>query len=170
MAAGTGVIAFAPTYATIGVGAPICCWWAGAAGIYDGGEVRRRNAYLLEKAIPPRKRTPPPVPSRHGSRQHGLANIWALAAFSVTALLREAEVRAWGWRLPFISDSPLAPVGLYLRRHLGTKTAEFSARGGPARDSPSNRSAFIDDFSPIHGQTLLIGFWWRCVGGGRLCG
>ncbi len=87
MAAGTGVIAFSPTYAAIGVGAPILLLLGRVLqGFSAGGEVGGATAYLLETGDPKQR-------GRVASwleASMGMANILgALAAFSVTALLSE---------------------------------------------------------------------------------
>jgi MHS family proline/betaine transporter-like MFS transporter len=156
MAAGTGVIAFSPTYASIGVGAPILLLLGRVLqGFSAGGEIGGATAYLLETGDPKER-------GRVASwleASMGMANILgALAAFSVTAILTDSEVRSWGWRLPFIFGLAIAPVGLYLRRSLN-ETEEFcgelKARGqGPAK----NRTPLHEIFSR-HGRTLIIGFW-----------
>jgi MFS transporter, MHS family, proline/betaine transporter len=155
MAAGTGVIAFSPTYATIGVGAPILLLLGRVLqGFSAGGEVGGATAYLLETGDPKER-------GRVASwleASMGLSNILgALAAFSVTALLSESEVRAWGWRLPFILGLAIAPVGLYLRRTLD-ETAEFSAEAALRRDEPARNRVPLLEIFRHHGQTLLIGF------------
>jgi MHS family proline/betaine transporter-like MFS transporter len=156
MAAGTGLIAFSPTYASIGVGAPILLLLGRVLqGFSAGGEIGGATAYLLETGDPKER-------GRVASwleASMGMANILgALAAFSVTSLLTDGEVRSWGWRLPFIFGLAIAPVGLYLRRSLN-ETEEFrgelKARGhGPAK----NRAPLHEIFSH-HGRTLFIGFW-----------
>jgi MHS family proline/betaine transporter-like MFS transporter len=155
MAAGTGVIAFSPTYAAIGVGAPILLLLGRVLqGFSAGGEVGGATAYLLETGDPKER-------GRVASwleASMGLSNILgALAAFSVTALLSEAEVRAWGWRLPFILGLAIAPVGLYLRRTL-EETAEFSAEAALRREQPARNRVPLLEIFRHHGQTLLIGF------------
>jgi MHS family proline/betaine transporter-like MFS transporter len=155
MAAGTGVIAFSPTYATIGVGAPILLLLGRVLqGFSAGGEVGGATAYLLETGDPKER-------GRVASwleASMGLSNILgALAAFSVTALLSDAEVRAWGWRLPFIFGLAIAPVGLYLRRTLD-ETAEFSAEAALRRDEPARNRVPLLEIFRHHGQTLLVGF------------
>ena len=88
MAAGTGVIAFSPTYAAIGVGAPILLLLGRVLqGFSAGGEVGGATAYLLETGDPKQR-------GRVASwleASMGLSNILgALAAFLVTALLSES--------------------------------------------------------------------------------
>ena len=92
MAAGTGVIAFSPTYATIGVGAPILLLLGRVLqGFSAGGEVGGATAYLLETGDPQER-------GRVASwleASMGMANILgALAAFLVTTLLSEEIGRA----------------------------------------------------------------------------
>src|SRR5271170_8090797 len=122
MAAGTGIIAFSPTYANIGVGAPILLLLGRVLqGFSAGGEIGGATAYLLETGDPKER-------GRVASwleASMGMANILgALAAFSVTSMLSESALRSWGWRLPFIVGLAIAPVGLYLRRSL-SETQDF---------------------------------------------
>jgi MHS family proline/betaine transporter-like MFS transporter len=155
MAAGTGVIAFSPTYAAIGVGAPILLLLGRVLqGFSAGGEVGGATAYLLETGDPKER-------GRVASwleASMGLSNILgALAAFLVTTLLSDGEVRAWGWRLPFIFGLAIAPVGLYLRRTL-EETEEFCAEAALRRDEPARNRVPLLEIFRHHGQTLLIGF------------
>jgi MFS transporter, MHS family, proline/betaine transporter len=155
MAAGTGVIAFSPTYAAIGVGAPILLLLGRVLqGFSAGGEVGGATAYLLETGDPKQR-------GRVASwleASMGMANILgALAAFLVTTLLSESEVRAWGWRLPFIFGLAIAPVGLYLRRTLD-ETEEFCAEAALRREQPARDRVPLLEIFRHHGQTLLIGF------------
>jgi MFS transporter, MHS family, proline/betaine transporter len=155
MAAGTGVIAFSPTYAAIGVGAPILLLLGRVLqGFSAGGEVGGATAYLLETGDPKQR-------GRVASwleASMGMANILgALAAFLVTSLLSEADVRAWGWRLPFIFGLAIAPVGLYLRRTLD-ETEEFCAEAAVRREQPGRNRVPLLEIFRHHGQTLLIGF------------
>src|ERR1700676_5179152 len=94
MAAGTGVIAFSPTYAAIGVGAPILLLLGRVLqGFSAGGEIGGATAFLLETGDPQQR-------GRVASwleASMGMANILgALAAFSVTAALSAGERQAWG--------------------------------------------------------------------------
>src|SRR5580693_6760487 len=130
MAAGTGVIAFSPTYASIGVGAPLLLLLGRVLqGFSAGGEVGGATAYLLETAdLDKRGRV-----ASWLEASMGMANVLgALTAFTVTTWLSKAEVQAWGWRIPFIFGLAIAPVGLYLRRSLD-ETEAFQAEAGRRR-------------------------------------
>jgi MHS family proline/betaine transporter-like MFS transporter len=155
MAAGTGVIAFSPTYATIGVGAPILLLLGRVLqGFSAGGEIGGATAFLLETGDPQQR-------GRVASwleASMGMANILgALAAFLVTTLLSESDVRAWGWRLPFIFGLAIAPVGLYLRRSLD-ETEEFRAEAALRRIEPARNKVPLLEIFRHHGQTLIVGF------------
>jgi MFS transporter, MHS family, proline/betaine transporter len=155
MAAGTGVIAFSPTYASIGVGAPILLLLGRVLqGFSAGGEIGSATAYLLESGDPTQR-------GRLASwleASMGMANILgALAAFSVASLLSESEVRSWGWRLPFIFGLGIAPVGLYLRRSLD-ETEEFRSELALRGKVPIRHRAPLLEIFSHHGRTLLTGF------------
>jgi MHS family proline/betaine transporter-like MFS transporter len=151
MALGTGVIAFSPTYAAIGIGAPILLLLGRVLqGLSAGGEVGGATAYLFESA-PPRQRG---MISAWLQASMGMANIvGAVVAFSVTALLGSNAVGAWGWRIPFIFGLLIVPAGLFLRRSL-EETQAFqveAARRGHSRPAPW-REVFRD-----HGRGLCVG-------------
>ncbi len=155
MAAGTGVIAFSPTYASIGLGAPVLLLLGRVLqGFSAGGEVGGATAYLLESAEPLQR-------GRVASwleASMGMANILgALAAFSVTATLSTAQVQAWGWRIPFIFGLLIAPVGLYLRRSLD-ETEAFQAEAlRRLRDHAQQKVPLLEIFRN-HGRSLFVGF------------
>ncbi len=116
MALGTLLIAAAPPYAAIGVGAPllIVCGRV-LQGFSAGGEVGGATAFLVEHA-PAGKR------GQYASwlqASMGISNLLgALVATLVTTLLTEAQVGEWGWRIPFILGLAIAPVGLWMRAAL----------------------------------------------------
>ena len=89
----------------------------------------------------------------------GMANILgALAAFSVTSALSNAEVQAWGWRIPFIVGLAIAPVGLYLRRTLDETEAFQAETARRAADQSAHRAAPLLEIFKDHGRSLFVGF------------
>jgi MFS transporter, MHS family, proline/betaine transporter len=155
MAAGTGIIAFSPTYATIGMGAPLLLLLGRVLqGFSAGGEVGGATAYLLETADPQKR-------GRVASwleASMGMANVLgALTAFTVTTWLSKAEVQAWGWRIPFIFGLAIAPVGLYLRRSLD-ETEAFQAEAGRRRREQGRPRAPLLQIFRNHGRSLFVGF------------
>src|SRR5258708_10928682 len=155
MAAGTGIIALSPTYAAIGIGAPLLLLLGRVLqGFSAGGEVGGATAYLLESADPKQR-------GRVASwleASMGMANILgALAAFSVTAVLSTREVQSWGWRLPFIFGLALAPVWLYLRRTLDETPAFQVETERRAKDHVHGKAPLLEIFRH-HGRSLFVGF------------
>ncbi len=155
MAAGTGIVAFAPTYAAIGIGAPLLLLVGRVLqGFSAGGEVGGATAYLLESADPKDR-------GRVASwleASMGMSNILgALAAFSVTALLTAQQVHAWGWRIPFVLGLAIAPVGLYLRRSLDETEAFQAETARRERDKQAAKAPLLEIFRH-HGHALFVGF------------
>jgi MHS family proline/betaine transporter-like MFS transporter len=155
MAAGTGTIAFAPTYAAIGIGAPLLLLVGRVLqGFSAGGEVGGATAFLAENAPPERRG----VVTSWLEASMGMANILgALAAFSVTTLLSSEQVQAWGWRIPFLFGLLILPAGLFLRRTLH-ETDSFQAEAERRRhDVRAAKSPLVETFAS-HKRELSIGF------------
>ena len=155
MAAGTGIIAFAPGRAAIGWGAPILLLLGRILqGFSAGGEIGGAAAYLLETAQPHRRG----VVTSWLEASMGLSNILgALAAFAVSAGLSAAAVHAWGWRLPFIFGLAILPIGLILRRSL-PETGAFRDEALKRRIEHGDRPAPLVEVLRDHGRTLCVGF------------
>ena len=124
MTVAIAMIAFAPTYAAIGVGAPLIIVMARLLqGFSAGGEFASATAFLTESAPPQRR-------GFYGSWQmvgQGLAVL--LGAILGTVLTRSLTPQAldgWGWRIPFLFGLIIGPLGLYIRRRLD-ETAPFLA-------------------------------------------
>jgi MHS family proline/betaine transporter-like MFS transporter len=129
MAAATTLIGLLPTYAMIGMAAPLLlCLIRCAQGFSAGGEYAGACAYLLEHA---------PVGRRawYGSFIPVSTFLAFAAAASVAygleLLLTPEAMSAWGWRLPFLLAAPLGLVGLYLRWRLEETPAFKAAQQEP---------------------------------------
>lgn len=116
MAISTLLIGFLPTYQQIGIWAPILLLGARLIqGFSTGGEYSGAMVYIAESS-PDKKR---------GTLGSGL-EIGTLIGFIaasglvtiLTFALSDAQMLAWGWRIPFLIAAPIGLVGLYLRRHL----------------------------------------------------
>lgn len=116
MAVGTAIIAFAPPYSAIGIGAPLLILCGRVLqGFSAGGEAGSAAAFLIEHA-----------PEQHKGQyaswlqaSMAISNILAaLVATLVTLLLEPEQIGEWGWRIPFIIGLSIAPVGLWIRKTL----------------------------------------------------
>ncbi len=116
MTVAIAMIAFAPTYAAIGAGAPLLIVLARLLqGFATGGEFASATSFLVESAPANRR-------GFYGSLQMVGQSIAALAGavsgMLITQGLSPEQIDSWGWRLPFIFGLLIGPVGLYIRRHL----------------------------------------------------
>jgi len=121
MAGATALTGLVPSYASIGIAAPILLVLCRLVqGFSTGGEWGGAAAFLVEYA-PPGKRGL--IGSIH-QVSVGLALIaGTLSAALLNSWLDKQAMIEWGWRIPFILGFALAPVGLYLR----TRVAESPA-------------------------------------------
>jgi MHS family alpha-ketoglutarate permease-like MFS transporter len=126
MCAGSLVIAFLPTYAQIGAWAPflllVCRLFQ---GLSVGGEYGTTATYMSEVALRGQR-------GFFSSFQYvtliGGQLLAVLVIVVLEQLLTEAELKAWGWRIPFVIGAVAAVVALLLRRTLHeTQSAEAKA-------------------------------------------
>ena len=121
MTVAIAMIAFAPTYAAIGVGAPLIMVVARLLqGFSAGGEFASATAFLTESAPAGRR-------GLYGSWQmvgQGLAVLLgAILGTLLTRSLTPETLDSWGWRIPFLFGLIIGPVGLYIRRNLDETSA-----------------------------------------------
>jgi MHS family proline/betaine transporter-like MFS transporter len=116
MAGASLLIAVLPTYAQIGVAAPILLALARLLqGVSAGGEAGGSSSYLVEYA---------PVGRRglYGSWQQFSIVLGLLVGSGVSSLLgavlSDDALESWGWRVPFLLGTFAGLVGLYLRLRL----------------------------------------------------
>lgn len=116
MTLGTGIIAFTPSYASIGVTATVLIVFARLLqGLAAGGEIGAASAMLMELAD--KNRRCYMVSWRAGS-QGASALAGALVGAITTALLTPEALQDWGWRIPFMLGMLVGPVGWYVRHHM----------------------------------------------------
>jgi MFS transporter, MHS family, alpha-ketoglutarate permease len=138
MCFGSLMIAVTPTYASIGLAAPVLL---GAArmvqGLSLGGEYGTSATYLAEVADEKHR-------GFYSSFQYVTLIGGQLCAIVVLLLLQQVfltpdQLRAWGWRIPFVVGALLAVVALAMRRNLH-ETDEFVAAKHVARKESSVRA------------------------------
>ena len=132
MCAGSALIAIAPTYAVLGLGAPILLLVARLIqGVSLGGEYGTSATYLSEIAVSEHR-------GFYSSFQY-VTLIGGQVFGSLTLLVMQQsfsapELEAWGWRIPFAIGAALSVFGLYLRRNL-QETEAFKKASGTQRGS-----------------------------------
>lgn len=123
MMTGTTVMAVIPSYAMIGVAAPVLVLLARLLqGFSVGGEFGSSTAFLVE----------------HSKTRKGFMAAWQWASQGMSGLLAsifgvvltsslsQDQLVSWGWRLPFLFGLLIGPIGLYIRSRMA-ETPEFAA-------------------------------------------
>lgn len=150
MCFGSLVIACLPSYNSIGVMAPALLLLARMLqGLSVGGEYGTSATYMSEVAVKGRK-------GFYASFQYvTLIGGQLLAVLTVVILqliLSDAELRAWGWRIPFFLGAVLAVIAVWLRRSLH-ETSETKTR--ESKDAGSLSSLLKNHWRPF---LMVIGF------------
>jgi MFS family permease len=130
---GCSIIAMAliPTYATIGVAAPILAVIARMTqGFSLGGEVGSNTAFLLEGATPEKRGF---TVSWQGASQMIALTIGGTVGVLLSALMPHDLLDAYGWRIAFLLGAATLPFGLWLRSTL-PETLHESETTAPAQD------------------------------------
>eukprot|EP01037_Dinobryon_pediforme_P005778 gene5778-5841_t len=154
MAFGTAMIGLAPTYEQIGLAGPVMVLVARLIqGFSAGGEVGASTTLLAEYA-------PPGQRGFYGSWQlasQGLAILAASGmAWAVSNTLPADQVKAWGWRVPFLVGIVIVPIGLWLRGALAETHANVDDIS--TRNVSSLSLVFRDHLSKvIAGVGMIIG-------------
>ncbi|MBC8745754.1 MULTISPECIES: MFS transporter [Paraburkholderia] len=160
MTLGSAIIAFAPTYAAIGVAAPLLVILARLIqGFALGGEVGASTALLLE----------------YGSdRTRGFYGSWqfvsqgmntvvgSLLGVALAASLSPAALESWGWRVPFVIGMAMGPIGIYIRGHLdetlpGIEDGAAAAGGVVAQAASQSPSLPVRDLFRDHARSITTG-------------
>ncbi|AWH24971.1 MFS family transporter [Stenotrophomonas sp. YAU14D1_LEIMI4_1] len=124
MCGGSLMVACLPTYATIGALAPVLLLVARLIqGLSVGGEYGTTATYMSEVALRGQR-------GFFSSFQYvtliGGQLLAVLVIVIMESVLSEAEIRAWGWRIPFVLGAVAAVVALLLRRTLHETQSESS--------------------------------------------
>jgi MFS transporter, MHS family, proline/betaine transporter len=157
MASATALTGLIPSYATLGVWAPVLLVLCRLVqGFSTGGEWGGAAAFLVEFAPPGRR-------GLVGSMQQfsvGLALIaGTLSAALLNSLLEPAAMTAWGWRIPFLCGFVLAPIGLYLRAKV-SETPAFARTSAQAQVSATP----VRDALTTYRKPVLAAFGLSVVG------
>jgi MFS family permease len=136
MALPTLLIGLLPTYAVLGIGAPLALLGLRILqGAAIGGEVPGAWVFVAEH-VPARR-----VGLACGTLTAGLTAgilLGSLIATAVNKSLTPAEVSDWGWRVPFLLGGIFGIVAMYLRRwlHETPVFAEMQANKALAEELP----------------------------------
>ncbi|MEM5458631.1 MFS transporter [Paraburkholderia phytofirmans] len=148
MTLGILLLAIAPPYSAIGIGAPLMIVVGRSLqGFSAGGEFGSSTALLIE-AAPFSKR------GFYGSwqmaSQAAALLLGALVGALITRGLSPEALQSWGWRVPFILGLIIGPIGFYIRRHLADSEAFLLAQ-------KTARRATLGEVFRTHTRDVLCG-------------
>ncbi|GAA0364829.1 MFS transporter [Streptomyces blastmyceticus] len=129
MGGGSLLVALTPTYASVGVLAPVVLVIARLVqGLSVGGEFAASTTFLIESAGPGRR-------GLFSSFQYVSTTIGQLLASGSAALLAhlltDKQMGDWGWRVPFLLGALISLVGFWIRQ--GARETREAARQTGAR-------------------------------------
>ncbi len=157
MGGGSLMVACLPTYASIGKWAPALLLVARLIqGLSVGGEYGTSATYMSEIALAGRR-------GFYASFQYMTLIGGQLLATVVLVILQQwlsvDELKAWGWRLPFVVGAVSALVALHLRRSLTettTETSRVQAHAGTIRGSLKHPRALLTVFGITAGSSAIF--------------
>ena len=157
MCAGSLLIAFLPTYATIGAAAPALLLFARLLqGLSVGGEYGTSATYMSEVALKGQR-------GFYASFQYVTLIGGQLMAVLVLVILQQLltteQLKDWGWRIPFVIGACAAVVALYLRRSLNetsTKDSRKNKDAGTIAGLMKHKVAFMTVIGFTAGGSLIF--------------
>jgi MHS family proline/betaine transporter-like MFS transporter len=151
MGLATTAIGLLPTYAAIGVAAPILLIvFRMLQGLSAAGETIGSNSFVAESA-----------PIKRRGLFVGSVYTWsnlppvlaALLVLGLTSILTTEAYESWGWRVPFLIGAPLAIVGLYIRTRVHESPAFQTLQESHVVESAPIRRVFAE-----HGRAMVTVF------------
>ncbi|MBN3835735.1 MFS family transporter [Burkholderia sp. Ac-20344] len=157
MCGGSLVIAVLPTYAQIGALAPALLLVARLfQGLSVGGEYGTSATYMSEVALKGRR-------GFFASFQYVTLIGGQLCALLVLVILQQTlsgdELKAWGWRIPFVVGAAAALISLYLRKSLdetSTTASRDKKDAGTIRGVWQHKGAFFTVVGFTAGGSLIF--------------
>ncbi|MGE6304345.1 MFS transporter [Serratia liquefaciens] len=115
MGVSTTLIGLIPSYAQIGVWAPVCLVILRFAQGFGAGAELSGGAVMLAEYAPAKRRGLVASIIAIGSNS---GTLLASLVWLLVLQLDKADLIAWGWRIPFLASILIAAGALYLRRHV----------------------------------------------------
>jgi len=149
MGAAVLAVAFIPSYAAIGLAAPILVVFARMAqGFALGGQVGSATAFLMEAA---------PLHERgfyaalQGGSQYAASLAGGMVGVLLSTFMDAGQLQAFGWRIAFALGALALPFGLFLLRNL-PETLHRSDQAAPRAGAGGDWSLWIG-----HRRLIVLG-------------
>jgi MFS family permease len=146
----TTAMGLLPTYAQIGVAAPIMLLILRLVqGVAAGGEWGGAVLMAME----------------HSSKRRGFSSSFpqmgltggilvANGVFALVALMPEDQLLSWGWRLPFLFSAVLVIIGLWIRLGVSESPVFLAEKKKQALDPSLQKAPLVEVFR--HPRTLIV--------------
>jgi MFS transporter, MHS family, proline/betaine transporter len=167
MSLGTALVGILPTYATIGIAAPIAFVICRIVqGLAMGGETTSSTSFILEWSPDDRRGWYQGLNWFFSFCPNAFTALFVLAIQYTTGHERYTE---WGWRIPFLMGGLVGIVGFWLRRRLDDPD-EYKQAARESKENPLRAAATTGLRSMLHviyieivlsiGAYLLLGFMY----------
>jgi MFS transporter, MHS family, proline/betaine transporter len=154
MAITTALVGFLPSYAAMGIGAPLLLVVLRLVqGLSTGGEFTTSITYLVENAPPHRRGL---IGTLAGSSAAGGILLGSTAGTVLFSVFSKEQILDWAWRLPFLVSMPLGLSIALLRSSLPQEEKPVPHVGSRHRRSSVLHVLFEHPWSLIRG---VFGFW-----------
>jgi MHS family proline/betaine transporter-like MFS transporter len=148
MTLGILLLAIAPPYSAIGIGAPLIVVVGRLLqGFSAGGEFGSSTALLIEAAPFSRRGF---YGSWQMASQAAALLLGAVVGAAITHGLSPEALKSWGWRVPFVIGLIIGPIGFYIRQRLADSEAFLHAK-------KTARRATLREVFTHHSRDVLCG-------------
>jgi MHS family citrate/tricarballylate:H+ symporter-like MFS transporter len=153
MATGTAMVAFIPSYATIGLFAPLLVLVGRLLqGFSAGVELGGVSVYLSEMATPGHKGF---YVSWQSASQQVAIIFSAALGYILNESMSKDVIADWGWRIPFFIGCMIIPIVFQIRRSL-QETEEFLAKKHHPSFKEIMKSLTINWQLVVAGMMLIV--------------
>ncbi|PIT13905.1 MFS transporter [Snodgrassella alvi] len=157
MGISTTLIGFIPSYATIGIWAPlILVMLRFVQGFGAGAELSGATVMLGEYAPPKRRGL---IASIIGIGSNS-GTLIASAVWLLVLMLDDEDVISWGWRIPFILSAVIAIAATLIRRHV-RETPVFEQEQNELKQLQAQPQTVTSTQSPVDTPSSKTSFWAR---------
>ncbi|WAH96311.1 MFS transporter [Arthrobacter sp. MMS18-M83] len=160
MSLSTALIGMLPGYAQIGVFAPALLLLCRLTQAFSAGGEQSNSYVLVIEHSPVKQR------GRNGSWLVVSVMLGVVAGILLSLLMEsvtsDAQMEAWGWRVPFIVAVPLGLLGLYLRIKLQDSDVFKDAHATIANE-PRRHSPLVQALRTVPKEMLILFGWIALV-------